>query len=530
MTALFIVGGTIIDGTGNPPYRADLAVDDVRLRILRGPAAAPVGADQTDQIDAHGLIVAPGFIDMHSHSGLMILHDPQHLPKISQGVTTELVGVDGNSYAPFLDPEDLRRFVTFNAGLDGRPALDYDWDTVASYISKLDGAAVNLGCFVGNAALRICTVGWHDGPAPATARATMRSLLREGLEEGAFGLSTGLDYPPGSFAPAAEVADLCREVARLGALYHTHVRYDLGDQYLDPFREAFRIAESGACPLHITHFYCDSSRPHGADAMLELLDDEQRRGADVTFDGFPYEWGGTRLTYFLPQWLQSGGPDPTLERLSDPSTRGQFKDDLRAADPADTWRKFMSRVRVGNFTANGNKRYESRTASEIAAARGQDIVDAMCDLLVEEQLGLSAVGPTTTRAALPPFLAHPSGMIGTDSMFLGDKPSPRTFGSFPRILGEFVREERLFSLVEAIRKFTSMPARRLGLTDRGLLLDGFAADITIFDPAQVRALASHDQPRTQSEGIRHVIVNGVPVYRDGQPTGALPGRGLRRGR
>ena len=190
----------------------------------------------------------------------------------------------------------------------------------------------------------------------------------------------------------------------------------------------------------------------------------------------------------------------------------------------------MSRVRVGNFAGTGNKRYESRTASEIGAARGQDIVDAMCDLLVEEQLGLSAVGPTTTRAALPPFLAHPSGMIGTDSMFLGDKPSPRTYGSFPRILGEFVREEGLFSLVEAIRKFTSMPARRLGLTDRGLLLDGFAADITIFDPVQVRALASYDQPRTQSEGIRHVIVNGVPVYRDGHPTGALPGRGLRRGR
>lgn len=308
------------------------------------------------------------------------------------------------------------------------------------------------------------------------------------------------------------------------------MRYWLGDEFLDPFREAFRIARLGQCPLHVTHFYCKASYPQGSGALLDLVEQEADHGVDVTFDGYPYEWSSTRLTLFLPQWIQDGGPEDTLRRLADPQCRKHFKSELADTDPQDTWRAFQDWVRVGYFARPENRRrYENMTMGAISRQRVEDVVDTFFDLLIEEDLRITEVHPGPTGTTLAKFFQHRLGMVGTDSVFIGDKPSPRTYGSFPRILGEFVREESFLTLPEAIRKFTSFPAQRLGLADRGILRDGFRADVTVFDPQRVRAAATYDQPRQQSTGIEHVLVNGTLVLDHGKPTGALPGRALRRG-
>jgi N-acyl-D-amino-acid deacylase len=303
---ILITGGTIVDGTGLPGRPGTIAISGDRLRILDGETPLPAAART---IDASGKVVAPGFIDLHSHSGLMILADPRHEPKVRQGITTEVIGVDGNSYAPFGSNDDLEAFVHLNSGLDGRPDIAYDWDSVATYLTRFDRqVSLNIAYLIGNSPLRIAAVGWDDEPATDDQRARMRSLLREGMEEGAFGVSSGLDYPPGSYATTDELADLTREAGRNGGIYHTHVRYALGDRFLDPFREAIEIGRRAEAPAHITHFYHRKTFPGTPDQMLELIDDARAEGLDVTFDAYPAEWASTRLLILIPPWVQSGGP------------------------------------------------------------------------------------------------------------------------------------------------------------------------------------------------------------------------------
>ena len=266
---ILIEGGTIVDGTGAPGYPGSVAIVGQTLRVLPSSGSAddpPAGGTDIRagrRIDARGHVVAPGFIDLHSHGGLTILADPRHEPKVRQGVTTEVIGVDGNAYAPFRTQHDLDDFLTLNAGLDGRPdGVAYDWRTVADYLARFDrGVAVNIAYLIGNSALRIAAVGWDEVEPSAAQMADQRALLREGLEEGAFGLSTGLDYPPGAYASTHELADLLAEAVKLGGFYHTHVRYPLGDAFLDPFREAIEIGRRGGGPVHITHFYHRATFP-----------------------------------------------------------------------------------------------------------------------------------------------------------------------------------------------------------------------------------------------------------------------------
>jgi N-acyl-D-amino-acid deacylase len=522
MPDLVIRNGTIIDGSAAPARPATVAIEDGRLRLL------PIDAATTGRrtIDATNLVVAPGFIDLHSHSGLHVLAAPRHEPKVRQGVTTEVIGVDGLSYAP-LQAHDLPALVEMNAGLDGRPEIVYDWTNVASYLDRLDGTAVNLAMLVGNTALRIGAIGWEDEPADQRALANMRALLREAMEEGAFGISSGLDYPPGSYATTGELAALTNEATRLGGFYHTHVRYPLGDRYLDPFREALEIGRRGDGPVHLTHFYHRPTYPGGPERMLALVDDARAAGRDVTFDMYPYEWASTRLLIQLPQWVQSGGPMRTKERIADRSTRDRLRGEL---GPAYTSAAGWADVRLGAFVTDANAPFEGRTLADVMTERGVDAVDAICDLLLTEDLRVNQVTSGPSTETLPLFAGHPVGMFGTDSTFIGAKPSPRTYGSFPRVLGEFVREQRVMTLEEAVRKMTSAPAARLGLGDRGMLRDDFAADVVVFDAARVRSLATYAEPRRYPEGIEYVLVNGELVVDRGEHTGALPGRALRRGR
>ncbi len=536
---LLIHGGTVVDGSGTPGFAADVAVIGDRLRVLPrsidgvGRRATPAGDVSTSRtIDATGLVLAPGFIDLHSHAGLTMLAEPRLEPKVRQGVTTEVIGVDGNSYAPFTNQRDLDDFLTLNAGLDGRPDIRYDWRTVGDYLDRFDRqVSVNVAYLIGNSALRIAAIGWDEVEADPSAMDRQRGLLREGMEDGAFGLSSGLDYPPGSYASTDELAALLAEAARLGGIYHTHVRYDLGDRFLDPFREAIEIGRrSGGGPVHITHFYHRRHYPGTPEQLLALVDDARATGQDVTFDLYPDEWSSTRLLIMLPPWIQAGGVTRLKERLADRATRARMRDEMAVRGRFFAGDRTWADLRLGAFTRPEHARWESRTLADVMTDTGKDPVDAICDLLLAEDLGVNQVAPGPHKAGMVPFWQHPVSMVGSDGVMIADKPAPRTYGTYPRILGEFVREDRLTSLEEAVRKMTSAPAARLGITDRGLLRDGMLADVVVFDPATVRSMATYDAPRRFPIGIPHVVVNGQLVVHDGEHTGALPGRALRRGR
>jgi len=524
-----IRGGLLVDGTGTPPRAADLAIDDGRLRLL--DAGAEHEAAGTT-VDATGLVVAPGFIDLHSHSGLVLLADGGHEPKIRQGVTTEVVGIDGLSYAPFASKQDLDDLVWMNAGLDGSPpGLATDWSSAGSYLDRFDGRiALNVAMMVGNTPLRINALGWDDVPADDAAVANMRAQLREAMEEGAFGVSSGLDYPPGAYATTEELAALANEAAKLGGFYHTHVRYALGDRYLDPFREAIEIGRRGEAPSHITHFYHRLTFPGGPEPMLGLVDDARAAGLDITFDSYPYEWASTRLLILVPIRFLEGGPRATKERLADHAVREAMREEMRQRGQLFAGKGGLADVRIGAFTRPEHRRWEGLTLGDVMAETGVDAVDAICHLLLAEDLQVNEVTPGPHTDGIRRFYQHPVAMVGTDSTFVGDKPSPRTYGSYPRILGQFVRDEGVLSLEDAVHRMTGAPAARLGLRDRGVLRDGAVADITVFDPERVRANATYDEPRQFPDGIVHVLVAGTAVVRDGQPTGARPGRSLRRGR
>ena len=378
---LLITGGTIVDGTGAPGRAGSVGVRGERLELLppaRLGALAlmqPTGIRQDLAPDAvrpraatstpPGWSSRPGFIDLHSHGGLTILAEPHHEPKVRQGVTTEVVGVDGNGFAPFEHKEDLEDFVELDSGLDGRPDLDYTWSTVQSYLGRLrrDGQPERRHAHREQRAADRRASGGTTFPPDAAALDRMRGLLRDGMAEGAVGLSSGLDYPPGSYATTEELAALTEEAGRAGGFYHTHVRYPLGDRFLDPFREAIEIGRRAGAPAHITHFYHRQTHPGGPDELLALVDDARAEGLDVTFDTYPSEWASTRLLIQLPGWIQSGGPGPLKVRLADTAARDRLRDDFGDRGAAYTGPGGWADLRLGAFTHPDNLRWESQTVA-----------------------------------------------------------------------------------------------------------------------------------------------------------------------
>jgi len=525
---LLVHSGTVVDGSGNPGFSAAVAVSGDRVRLLRGNVS---DVEAVVRVDAKGKVVAPGFIDCHSHSDLALLTDPALEMKVRQGVTTEIIGVDGLSFAPYDDPADLARYAQMYAGIAGLPEVDLAWGSVAEFLDQYDGrCAVNVATLVGNTPLRIAACGWQPAPADRRQLDRMRGVLREAMQDGALGLSTGLDYPPGSYASTDELVTLAEEAGRLGGLYHTHVRYSLGDQYLDPFREAVEIGNRASVPVQITHFSHSARATHlrGAQRLLDLVDDANDAGQDVTFDTYPYEWGGTRLLRLLPSWVEADGPSGLRRILEDGDTRRRISDELDHSPAVRFYsasRPFAD-VRLGNLTHASHVEHEGRFLSEVVAENGGNLADTLCELAVENP-GATFTRPSPHAMTLWKFVCHPLGMIASDSVLIGRHPSPRAYGCFARVLGDFVREERLLSLPEAIRKMTSFPAQRLGLNDRGVLRDGMKADVVVFDPDRVAAPASFERPREMALGIDHVVVNGRLVLRDGVMTGERPGRSLR---
>lgn len=521
MLDLMIENGLVVDGSGSPGFHAAVLVEGERVTIHRGDTA---GLEAAQVIDAAGCVVCPGFIDLHSHAGLTILGEPHHDPKVRQGVTTELVGIDGISHAPFKSQAELHRYIWLDSGLNGYPPMPADWLTVADLLRKYDNTvAINIAYILGNAPVRIWGVGWNDRPATAGQLADMKAVVREAMEEGAWGLSTGLDYPPGSYADTAELAELSAVAAARGGFYHTHTRASLRAQgLLAPWEEAVEIGRRSGCPVHLTH-YRQSAPGSGSHLdYLGLVERARDEGLDVTFDCYTYPYSGTTVTIGLPHWAKDGGPERLMAALQDAGDRARMKRELDADRLENNW--------LTNFTQPQNQQYEGRRITDIAEWRGQEPAEALFDLLAEENLGISTVGLGTNPQTLPAFVAHPFGMIASDAILFGEYPNPRTYGCFPVVLAEFVRAEKHLRLPEAIRKMTSFPAQRLGLPDRGLLRDGFKADLVIFNPDTVKTHATREDPKHYPIGIEYVIVNGRVVIARGENTGALPGRALRRGR
>ena len=521
MLDLLIKNGLIIDGSGSPGFHGSVLVDGDRVTIHRGDVSH---LDPARVIDATGHIVCPGFIDLHSHAGLTILGEPHHDPKVRQGVTTELIGIDGISHAPFKSQGELHRYIWLDSGLNGYPPMSADWLTVAEMLSKYDNSvAINIAYILGNSPVRIWSVGWNDRPATGSELEEMKSVVREAMEEGAWGLSTGLDYPPGSYADTDELAALAETSARLGGFYHTHTRASLRQQgLLAPWEEALEIGRRSGSPVHLTHYRQGAQGVGSHLDYLGLVENARDEGMDVTFDCYTYPYSGTTITIGIPHWAKDGGPERLMAALRDPDDRARMKREFQRDWQDNNW--------LTNFTQPQNGKYDGRLLTDIAEMRGQDPADALFDLLLEENLGISTVGLGTNPQTLPYFVSHPAGMIASDSILFGEYPNPRSYGCFPIVLAEFVRAEKHLRLPEAIRKMTSFPAQRLGLPDRGLLRDGFKADIVTFNPVTVKTHATREDPKRYPVGIEYVIVNGRIVIDQGENTGALPGRALRRGR
>lgn len=521
MYDLLIQNGQVYDGTGNPWFHAAVAVQGDSLQLLRGDVSA-VQARRT--INATGKIVCPGFIDMHAHTGLVILSQPRHEPKVRQGITTELIGVDGNSYAPFLKGEDLELFIDLNAGLDGRPPAGARWSSVGEYLDAFDNrVAVNLCYVMGNSPIRISAMGWENRRPTESEMRRQRELIVQGMKEGAFGISTGLTYPPGSYASTEELIELSKDVHRLGGVYVTHVRFGMGDAHVDPITEALDIGAGSGVPVHISHFNSGWPFPGAHRKLLALVDQRRAQGQEITADVYPSIYSSTRLVSFIPEWAHDGGTQKLLERMSDEALRAKM-----AQDPT-VQRRNYNQYLVANFKLAKHKRFEGKTVAFIAESLGKSIIDTLCDLLLEENLDLVQIGTHGNPVNVREFIKHQNTMLGSDALLIGDAVSPRTYGAAPTFLGTLVRDEGILDMADCIRKMTSLPAQTLGLPDRGLLRDGYKADIVVFDPATVHSPATIEHPKQFPIGIEYVIVNGQLVIDGGEHTGALPGRALRHG-
>ena len=391
MPDLIIKNGLIIDGSGSPGFYAAVLVTGDSITIHRGDVSQ---LEAGRVIDGTGYVVCPGFVDVHSHAGLTILGEPHHDPKVRQGVTTELVGIDGISHAPFKTQDELHRYIWLDSGLNGYPPMPADWLTVADLLSKYDHqVAINMAYILGNSPVRIWSVGWNDRPATAAELEDMKAVVREAMEEGAYGLSTGLDYPPGSYADTAELSALSQVAASLGGIYHTHTRASLRSQGLmAPWEEALEIGRRSGCPIHLTH-YRQSAQGVGSHLdYIGLVENARDEGLDVTFDCYTYPYSGTMVAIGLPHWAKDGGPERLMAALQDADDRARMKREISRDRLENNW--------LTNFTQPQNRQYDGRLLTDIADMRNQDPVDALFDLLVEENLGISTVGLGTNPHTL----------------------------------------------------------------------------------------------------------------------------------
>jgi N-acyl-D-amino-acid deacylase len=524
---LALTGGRILDGTGASEYRGDVGIRHERIAWV-GPSGS-LKARRT--IDAAGMVVCPGFIDMHTHSDLMPLVEPGCGAKIMQGVTTEVIGQDGLSYAPLTD-KTLPYFRTAFKGLNGDPeGLSWDWRSVAEYLERFHRhVAVNVAFLAPHGNVRAAVVGLDDRRPTRAELDEMKRLVDRAMCEGAVGLSTGLTYAPCSFAEADELVELCEVVARHGGYFAPHMR-NYGVEMETAVEEVIEIATKSGVPLHLTHFHASFPVGKGkAGAYLERIERARRDGLEVTLDAYPYLAASTFMAGLLPCWAHEGGAERLVGRLTDAETREKIRHEMEVAG-SDGLQKAPAEWDTIVLTDVGSERNADlvgRNLAEISARLGKSPFDCFADLLVEENLAASCLLFIGHEENLQQFMGDPHFMAGSDGLLIGRRPHPRAWGTFSRYLARYVRELGVLTLPECIRRMTSLPARRIGLTDRGLLKPGMMADLVVFDPELVNDTATYENPKSHPEGIPYVIVNGQIVKDAGHPTDALAGRVLGR--
>ncbi|MEM4481774.1 MAG: D-aminoacylase [Desulfurococcaceae archaeon] len=528
---ILIKEALIVDGSGSPFIRGDIGISDGKISRL----GLDLGNCAETVINANRLIVSPGFIDMHSHGDYTLLAMPRAESSVLQGVTTVVIGNCGNSLAP-ITKKNFELFKNFMS-----PSLvqgyDYGWDwrSTKEFAEKLErrGISVNVVMLTGHNTIRIAVKGLDSSPPTKNELEEMKELLRESIEQGSWGLSTGLIYVPGSYSNKEEIMELAKVLKEFHKrlIYSTHMRNE-GKYLLESVEEAIEIGEKAGVPVHISHLKASGKSNWGkVVAALRLMSRARERGVDITCDVYPYTAGSTRITAILPDWVIEGGLDNTLKRLSDPSTREKIMRDIEE-----------DRMRNENFIKScgwdniyiarcpAYKEFEGKSLRDILYGLG-DIYENFFNFLVKVQLNAYIVIFYGDEEDVEAVLKHPLSCVGSDSSPIspefGGKPHPRAYGTFPRVLGRYVRERRLITIEEAIRKMTSMPATKLGISDRGLIRQGFFADLVIFDPNKVIDNATFGDPHRYPSGINYVIVNGQIVVDQGVHTNKFPGKVLR---
>lgn len=529
MFELLFQGGMLVDGSGAPGRRADLGVAEGKV-IAIGDLTT---AEAAERLDISGRVLCPGFIDMHTHSDLPLLVNPAAQSKIRQGVTTEVIGMCGFSPAPLTDASagQIRQMSTFLA--KGSAELDWSWRSFADFLGRLEeqGSVVNVAPVVGHVTMRAATVGFGHRPPSVGELERMRWMVDEAMQVGAFGYSSGLIYPPSCYAETDELVELARVAARHGGIYFSHIRGE-GATLMRATAEAIEIGERAGLPVQIAHHKVTGRPFQGRIAQaLQLSEWANARGQKVRCDVYPYTAGSSSLGMLIPEWAHEGGRDHLLARLADPETAGRIRADLATRGPV--WEDIF----VTWVASEDNKLLEGLSLAEIAARRGTDPYVALFQVLMEERTQAAMVMFSVSEDDARRVITHPLSVIGSDGSSLhpsgplGEgKPHPRNYGTFPRVLQVYVREQGALTLEQAVHKMTGASAGILGLERKGVLREGADADLVVFDPRTVRERGTYADPHQFPEGIDHVIVNGRVVIRQGEYTGVLAGRVLRRGK
>jgi N-acyl-D-aspartate/D-glutamate deacylase len=528
---LVLRNGKIVDGSGNPWYRGDVAVRGDRLVAV---GRVPPGAAKRE-IDLKGLVVAPGFIDMHSHSDFLLLEDGAAQSKVRQGVTLEVLG-EGTSAGPYQGKLSPR-----SVAVDGKPIK---WTTLGGYFDAVErgGVSVNVASYVGLDNVWQSVMGRSFDRPTAAQLEEMKGLVDEAMKEGAFGLSTMLAMPPGSLATTDDIVELCKVVARRQGLYSSHIRNE-GSEVFEAVKEAIAVGERAGVPVDIIHLKIADQKYWGRmDEVVALIEKARQRGVNVQANVYPYTRGNNDLASIIPPWAHEGGTEKMLGVLKDGKQRERLKKEIREGLPG--WYDHYTAVGGdwGRMLISGKGAYSGLTMDRVIAARTKDrdpkpdSLDVLFDLLIEEGGSIPTVYEHHTEKDMNLALVQPWCSIGSDGSAYAVEgalrrghPHPRNFGTFPRVLGVYVRQRGLLRLEDAVRKMTSLNAAKLGVPDRGLLRPGNYADLTVFDPERVLDRATYAEPFQYSEGIEYVFVNGVAVLERGKHTGARPGRVVRRG-
>ena len=527
---LVITNGHIVDGTGSPWYSGDIGIRDGRIAAIGNLS----GAARKRTVDANGKVVAPGFVDMLGQSETTVLVDPRLPSKIYQGITTEITG-EGGSVAPLND--------TIIA--NDRPGYQHykinpDWRTFRQYFSRLEkqGMGINLASYVGATQVRRMVLGDADVQPTPEQLEKMKALVREAMRDGAVGVSTSLMYAPAPYAKTEEIIALASEASKFGGIYATHIRNE-SDSVLESIDEAVRIGREAHIPVEIWHFKVAGKSNWGRmPELIARVNKARAEGVDVEADTYAYTAWFNGMSAFVPAWAHDGGDAKLIERLKDPATRARIRKDMEtpSKDWDNEWDEISGPqdVMIGVVQNPELKKFQGKRLSEVAKALNKDPMDALLDLLIEDKAftGCAVFGmsePDVALALEQPWVSVDNDSSGTSPEgILGEEhPHPRAYGTFPRILRKYVREEKKLTLEEAIRKFSALPAQRMRLTDRGVLKQGVWADVVVFDPETVRDLATFDDPNRLSEGMEYVLINGVPVIENGKMSGALPGKVLR---